>query len=707
MSYSLEEANSAIAAITGLPVGVGRIRVAERLVRRIEVEGPDEARAYALHVLVGSWYLMGKIEQALVVFHKLRKWWIRHPEHVDSYDQHIGLWFYVWLIDGLGENSSVHPQHIDTLLESMEKHYGILGQGMDRVWKTRLEWSMLRGAPEVDANFVSWFPLPVDPTDSCQPCATATHAKYLIYCGDIEGAATVLEAALSQDMSCGQEPQTMLSLLMWCYIELEKLEQAEKTLAEALMKVTSMGVTRHNEYARLFEVLARGHLVDRALGLMEKISVRLEHATQYIRLNCLRSVLSGITCLIAQGHGDRQVAFEGVSLSLRELLTCVDTEAQELSALFDARDSTGIHAARLDRARQVKSTSRPLNFMLFEPLPTPQPVAPPTLEQVSLPQPISHPSPLTRVPSRHDSPNNSRTPQEPPAQETDADESLDRYYRNSEEALAQGNLLTAGWCLAEAAHLHQVDRNVSQANDDYATAVVYLKAGGVRFEDITPLLAAWAPDVDEARCGTFLSQGYNGSYYFKGTNNSSAGEEPFNTVISQREAGDDNYPIVSSPMIKKYLHAKCVILDAMARVMATWGSEQEKREAIRMVDYSAVWMDSLGCHDFAAHAWWLEANLCAELQNDRADEYYRLALRCFQFTAGRGLFAGRQVAIEYASYLTTQDRHEEAQAITAVWVTPPTDRGGHSQQTPFNSARPNTADSSLRVNSAPHNSNFT
>jgi len=640
VARTVPEATFAIGSVRAMPFGRARSEAAARQVRLAEAEGPDEVRAYALETFIEALTWVGESQQALVPFIKLLRWWDTHPEFFDAGDQNIMFWEFGWIVNDMGRTSSVPAERVDKALDDMAKRFALANRGMERVWNARLEWAMISGSDDVDKVFSSWLTMPVDDEDSCQPCHDATHAGYLLFRGDRDGAMAILETAVASEVRCSKEPASMLAMLAWCYLEMDRLDDVEKLLSQVVVELSSAtSLSVLTAQARLFEIFARGQLYDRAVGLMGKIAQGMATSTEFVRLDALRSLWAGLACLVAQGHGDQEVVFDGQEFTVGELLAKTETDARQLATQFDDRHSIDIHRQKLSRISSVTSTSRPLVF-----------------QQYSLPEvpTKNRPRPLGTHGSR------TRLQAEGLHEKGYTKRAIAHYYLASEEAQARGNLLEAGWCIAEAARLHQNAGQLIEAGKDYLKAVTYLQAAGIKLEEIVPLFVAWAPGVQSEHYQDYLAQAL--------VDYPSPAQEQFDLIIHEVPPHAVNRVVLSSPMVKRFVRVRSELKDAVARVMATWGSKDDQAKALDMAEESATWMDALGYTDYAAHTWWLAGRLGALQDSPSTNESFTWALRGFSLAGKRGTSFGRLAVEDYAVYLREKGRESEAAEFLQMWA---------------------------------------
>jgi len=644
MTRSVPEATIAVGRVRLMPFGRARAEAAARQVRLIEAEGPDEVRAYALESLVEALTWTGDSGRALVPFVKLLRWWDAHPEHFDQGDQNILFWEFGWIVNDMCRDPAVPVARVEAALDDMERRFALANRGLERVWSCRLDWELLRLGPNLRETFTTWLTMPVDDEDSCPACHQEHHADYLIETGDLAGAAAIVEAAITAELSCSREPASMLAMLAWCYTEMGRLADVERIVPQALGEVrASAAASVLVAYARLFEVFGRGADPARAAALLPRIVEGLGSATAYVRLEAMRHLLSGALCLVQQGAGDHPLAVAGLDpTDIAAFTSWVEDQAVELTTLFDTRHGGSVQAVRLARARSARPTARPLAAAA--------PVAAPPAAE---PAPPAAPSP-----HRIDYPS-TRDQAEAAFQSGKHRLAAVLYRTAAEEAEADGQVGLAGWCWAEAARNAQETGAWQTATHDYVEAHARLRAGGVTLEEISPLFVAWAPGVQQADYHTFLNLALQDYPSPAGPSFTESIEEVLPSVF---QAG-----MVNSPLIRRYVLARAELRDAVARVMATWGGSADKLAAVAMAEEAASRFSTLGRADAAAHSWWLAGKVAVQTSSDSVETSYMKALEGFAATGDRNNRFRRAAAGEYAEYLNQTGRPEQAAEILATW----------------------------------------
>ena len=657
-------------------MGRARAEASAREARLIEADGPDEVRAYALESLVEALTWSGDPLKAMPPFVKLLRWWDSHPEMFDPGDQNILFWEFGWILGDLARTVSVSKERVDAALDDMERRFALASRGMERVWNNRLEWAIISRSPDLDQVFNTWLTMPIDDEDSCAACHPEHEALYLIEKDRLDQAIAVLEKAAASDLTCSREPASLLALLAWCYIEAKRVDDVEQILTRILVEFSqATSVSMTVPYSCLFEIYARGGLVEAALAQLASFSSDSAENTQYTRLECLRHLIAGASALIGRGFGKVSVEVDGATSTIFQWLKDLEAEAHTLSEAFDARHGNTAQTERLAKARAAKPTRRKLRRPDESDIVDTEA---PTLDvgdDTDSESKSERRRPTRRNRKRDNKPienakltDNSlldaeAAPDDPVAEERRAAEALAdggdweaagaAYIEASALAAKKGLLKQAGWCLAEAARIEQT-MGTRDPGAGYDQALALLVAGGATLEDVSRVLVAWAPNVTAKAYPSFME--YT-NHVYPSPAKPACGDDIESLMIRLVHPA-----MVGSPLLRRYILAWSALKDAQARVQATWGSDQDCVEAITATRDAASRFAMLGRIADAAHGWWLAARLSARTGGN-AEPDYRLAKGAFTSMGEPGRVFLDQLTKNYAAHLVHLGRHEDAERI--------------------------------------------
>ena len=666
MARSVTEANAAIGRVRAMPYGRARSEAAEREVRRIEREGPDEARAYALTSLVEALTWGDQYESAFQPFTQLLRWWDAHPEHFDHYDQSVLFWEFGWIMSDLPQIPTVPRAQIEATLDDMERRFAVANRGLERVWSTRLDWALMRGE-QVDEVFTHWLTLPIDEEDSCTACHEALRAEYLLWSGREDEAIAVLEAATASDLVCSREPAAMLTDLGLAYLDQGDWEAVETTLPKALAELkkaisTSLG----SAFARVFEIYGRGRQPGLALDLLAERLKDVRAGPPYRQLMVLRRIVAGTTGLIQSGDGAYPVDLPTVpAQTIDHLHRWALHRAQPMAAAFDRRNGTAEQTRRLEAARAVVAAPRRLDFTRG----TTRAAARLVREKLAAaldPDKVNQTHAVSARPT-HTVPviRPARARAEACLSAGDLAGAALAFEEAAGGAQEDGRLRESGWDWAEAAHCRHRLRQRAAANQAFAQAASRLRAADVPVEELARLLVAWAPLVRSRDHGVFVREAL-------------AAVEKLPGIVTDQDDGLSLADVAGFGLtfrpLRRQLRARADIDDSLARVLATWGQESEREDALVRARSAAEIYLSLGDTIDAAHAEWLTGRLAAEAGLPEE------GLRPMEQAASRFQRAGRrerrhfaQVTEELADLLRDAGQDHRAEAVLRTLPVPRTE----------------------------------
>lgn len=486
MTRTLESANREISRVRDLPYGLARTQAAERQVRLVDSEGPDDARAYALSTLVEAYVWGGEVDKAYVPFTRLVRWWDERPDLFDEQDRHTLFWSFKWMVANLTEFPTVPATQIDRTLADMEHRFAVAGNGMNAVALQRFVWSRARGAEDTAAAYEAWVATPRDDFSQCEACEPGDRASYLFETGRTDEGIRLLERTLTENPTCATEPADMLSHLQLAYLEQGRLADAAATHRRGLAHLADSHGDMAGARGRHVELLARGGQGDRAVRMIEADQRLLTGGdSPDSRLTYLVHVGAALAVLGATEPG-RTVRLTTVpATTVAELADWARAEADALAAAFDRRNGTD-HVSRLVvRAWQTQAAPEALDLAVIparsrgaEPDATAGdvPVAPGSGHATSgvaapgaaLPDTAATLLRASRL-----------------VDEGDPAAAAPLYLEVAQHAEDAGLLADAGAALAEAARCAQVLDDLEGASWAYSRATTLLRAGGA-----DPLLTA-------------------------------------------------------------------------------------------------------------------------------------------------------------------------------------------------------------------------
>ncbi|GAA4622414.1 hypothetical protein [Cellulomonas oligotrophica] len=646
MSRTLDEVNREIARIRSLPYGVARTQAAELQARLVEAEGPDQARAYALSVLVESMVWAGEVDRAYLPFTRLVRWWDEHPEHFDEVDKHAMFWSFKWMVGHLGDFPTVPAAQIEATLDDMERRYALAGLGRDAVAYSRFAWAARRGAADVEERYDAWVATPRDEYSQCEVCDPGDRASYLFETGRTTEGARLVEETLDRGLTCATEPADMLAGLALAYLDLGRPADAVRTHRRAVAALAETSSDMAAARGERIELLGRaGHPARLVRAVEQDQRLLLEADTPRARLDLLLGVVAGTAALLP-AHADVAVRLADVpAATLGALHAWAAAQARTLADAFDARNGSTRMSRMLADALATQGVAEPLDLDVVR-----LPAAPAEDASVAGTTPGVLPDgPVAAAAagaSATGEPALARAERLLSAGDTEG--AAQAYVEAAGHAEAAGLLVDAGYALAEAAACAQVLGDEDTSARLFERGAARLRAGGADPVDLVPVLVAWAPaagttgEVDpflaavDATRATLVEE-------------PEADASPEQAALAERRKGDRRRALAD-------------VDDAAARVLATTGGEERLQDAVVRAGRAAEAYAGVGAVADAAHAFWLAGRLLDALDRTE-DAAWHLESAVEGFGVARAREPRTQAADDLVALLRRTGHDDRAEEI--------------------------------------------
>jgi len=512
MARSLDEANRAITMITRMPYGRAHIAAALAEAERVETDGPEQAKAYALNTLVDAYCHGGEPEKAFVPFSRVVAWYDAHPEMFDDYDRGALFWSFKWIVRRIAHFSRVPWSSVEAALEDMTRRYAQAGYGPDAPAQARWRLAWHRGAPDAAALFEAWRREPRDEMSDCELCVAGARVVYHLAEGRTDEGLRLLEATLADPSirsECLDEPASMLAHAQLAYLRRAEPGDDERALrahrrcraaidTERVViagdgTVPGGGSSDDGEARALcVEFLACTRNVDAAVRLLEDNSALLVHASSpFDRLEFLTPLGAALHVLVDElGEGHHPIALDPAvvatvrATTLAELWRWVGAEADALAGAFDERNGTPHRREVLRAAWSATAvpTRLDLRVLIAEPPDAPDAPAP------------SEPTPK----AAHGDGEPVKTPAgdlaraEQAARAGEREQAIAAYLAAAAGFEAAGALVEGGFARAEAGRLAWLLDDLDGARASLERAWQVLKAGGTPVAFVAPVAGCLA-----------------------------------------------------------------------------------------------------------------------------------------------------------------------------------------------------------------------
>ncbi|MFI5893285.1 tetratricopeptide repeat protein [Actinoplanes sp. NPDC051513] len=330
-----------------LPYGAAKIALIEEVLRHVEAIG-DPDLAFTTRMLATSAYIYGgEPVKAFPTFAWCVADFDKNPgPHHQRWARTL-LWDFKAMVSGLTRFPEVPLDRAYGVLEDMERRYREGGHSLQAVYKRRaLVARHLGDTAREDEWFERWQAAPRDDLSDCAGCDPTTVLVYLNRRGRFEESVALAEPVLAGELSCNEQPQSILSELMEPYLMTGRLAEAVDAHRRAYRahrsRLADLGdigwhavfCARTGNEHRGFEILQRH--ID-WLGKAPSPYTAMSFATNGAY------VLRRITAL---GHGDLMVRRKDRDdIPAAELADELAAMATGIAARFDARNGTAAQGA--------------------------------------------------------------------------------------------------------------------------------------------------------------------------------------------------------------------------------------------------------------------------------------------------------------------------------------------------------------------------
>ena len=380
MSKSGEELWGLLQEAYRMPYGAAQIALVEQVIRHADALG-DRELGYQSRILATTAYTYGgEVAKSFVTFSWCLSDFDRDPAPFHARTQHQLFWHFKYMVSALTKFPEVPLARTYAVLDDMERRYREGGHSLQAVHKHRYVVARHVGLDdEADALYERWNTTPRDQLSDCAGCDPSSQVTYLSSRGRDEEAVALAEPVLAGQLTCNEQPQTILRGLMVPYLRTGRLEEA----ADAHRR--SYRLMRGN-LADLWDIgdhiafCARTGNEHRGLEILQRHIDWLERApSPAAGMNFAASSALLLRRLVVLGHGDtivhRRERADSSAAALAEELAAYATE---LSLRFDARNGTTAQSWQVaaEIAAEPYDTVLPLSASARRrPAPPPQPPA--------------------------------------------------------------------------------------------------------------------------------------------------------------------------------------------------------------------------------------------------------------------------------------------------------------------------------------------
>jgi tetratricopeptide (TPR) repeat protein len=337
----------------GMPYGPARTALTEQVVARADHIGSLDLAFASRLAATGAYTHGGEPAKSFVTFSWCLSEFDREPALHARHSRSL-LWQFKFMINALREFPEIPLDRTYAVLDDMERRYRDAGCSMHAVYTYR--HSIMHHIGDWAAAekwYQRWITAPRDTLSDCAGCDPTSRVHWLADRGQDKDAIAVAEPVLGGQLSCAEQPQSILTALLLPYARLGQVEAAADAHRRAYRalrsNVSGLGrIAVHLQFlactgnhARGLEILRR-HLAWLDVAPSPADAMEFAAAASLV-LRRVREVAEqsgpqpGIDVTVHRpAHGDRPAA----DLTIEALEATLRDDALEIAARFDARNGT-------------------------------------------------------------------------------------------------------------------------------------------------------------------------------------------------------------------------------------------------------------------------------------------------------------------------------------------------------------------------------
>ncbi|GIE32117.1 hypothetical protein Ait01nite_051620 [Actinoplanes italicus] len=325
-----------------MPYGTAQIAMFDELIRHVDTTDDQALKFYARLFATTAYIYGGEPVRAFPSFSWCVADFDRNPSPYHEGGTHNLLWLFKNMVHSMTRFPELPLERTYAVLDDMERRYRESGHGLQPVYKHRyLVASHVGLTEEADEWFRKWQAAPRNRLSDCAGCDPTTLVSHLADEGRFEEAAELAAPVLAGDLSCSEQPQSILSELMEVYLKTGRPSEAADAhrrsyLVERNNLADLWGIGDHITFC------SRTGNEHRGLEILQRHIDWLDRApSPAAAMNFAASAVQLLRRLEKIGHGHATVRRAGrPDATAAELARELETFALDLAARFDARNGT-------------------------------------------------------------------------------------------------------------------------------------------------------------------------------------------------------------------------------------------------------------------------------------------------------------------------------------------------------------------------------
>ncbi|MEV0247161.1 hypothetical protein AB0H76_11280 [Nocardia sp. NPDC050712] len=385
MSHNAEDLRRLLNEAARLPFGDARDTALEGVLRHAEAGAHTELAFETRMDLVSSYSGGMQPAKLFVPFARCLADYDREPGAHPHWAARMLRWYFKHAVNAMTSFPEVPKDRALAALDQMERRYRTEGQSLHAVYAYRHRLARHLGdAAAAEEWYERWCTTPRDENSDCAGCDPSDKVSYLIERGRDHEAVELAGPVLLGELTCREQPQHILTMLLLPYLRTGQLDQARDAHRRAYrilrgkpQDVADMSV--HLQFCALSGNQARGlELLDRHLAWLDRapnpLAAMKFAASAALLLRTVSEAGHDNAVVRRPAFGDRPAA-EPTAAALRAELTDL---ALSIAARFDERNGTDHQTATVRALVERKPIvdRLPLSAVAEHRLDTPVPPVP-------------------------------------------------------------------------------------------------------------------------------------------------------------------------------------------------------------------------------------------------------------------------------------------------------------------------------------------
>lgn len=354
MSHTEDELWDLLEQAFQMPYGAAQIALVEQVIAHADAAHLEELSFRARIQATTSYVYGGEPARSFVTFAWTLAEFDRDPVRYGRV-QHTLLWQFKAAVTGLTKFPEVPLDRTYALLDEMQRRWRDGGHSPHAVYQHRHFVARHVGdLAAAEEYYRQWVNAPRDQLSDCVGCDPTSKAIWLASQGRDEEAVALAEPVLAGRLTCSEQPQGVLTVLMKPYLRTGRLDQARDAHRRAYRlhrpNLADLGdVADHLEFCALTGNEARGvEILERHLGWLDRppspYAAMWFAAAGALLLRRAGEAEYRDLAIRRPAHGTRPAGSIAAD-ALREELTAF---ALDTAARFDARNGSEFQTARVN-----------------------------------------------------------------------------------------------------------------------------------------------------------------------------------------------------------------------------------------------------------------------------------------------------------------------------------------------------------------------